>query len=46
MSIADGDLADKEIDTLKNIAIGLDIPSQYLNGIIQDTFESIKNRDK
>ena len=45
MSIADGELADSEIETLKNIAAGLGIPTQYLNGIIQDTFESIKNQE-
>ena len=41
MSIADGELDDSELETIKNIAIGLEIPPQYVQGIIQDTFNTL-----
>ena len=46
MSIADGELDDSEIEIIKNIAIGLEIPPQYVQGIIQETFEVLtKNQE-
>ena len=44
MSLVDGDIADEEIDTIKEVAVALGIPDGYVPGIIQNTIERISNK--
>jgi uncharacterized tellurite resistance protein B-like protein len=43
MSIVDGNLADEEVSTIKEVAVSLGIPESYVPGIVQNTLEKIRN---